>query len=143
MAYLGYPDWPFSMARTRRALAVVSHLARVLADHPEYIEKLPIDYALNRTWSLHCDGLVYRIINAARLVGPSSLSVVPWRLATGGVYAAVLMAGGVAVSEPSEDEWREWEQQIMVEYGDRETNRARYKDTLDAIDRQSRLGEWS
>ena len=51
--------------------------------------------AINGVWSMAASNLAARIVAAARLVGPTPPTSVPWRLVSGGVYDAVLDAGEV------------------------------------------------
>lgn len=65
--------------------------------------------AANGVWSMAASNVARRIIGAARLVGPTDPGSIPWRLHAGGVYAAVLTAGGVPVPEFPEEQWAKWD----------------------------------
>jgi hypothetical protein len=59
----------------------------------------------NGVWSIQCSNLARRIVEVARLVGPTPWGSVPLPLLAGGVYAAVLRAGDVQPSAPTDEEW--------------------------------------
>lgn len=65
-----------------------------------------IQAAQNGVWSIQAANIARRIVEAARLVGPTELEGVPWTLSAGGVYEAVLTAGGMPpIVMPDEQEW--------------------------------------
>lgn len=61
--------------------------------------------AADGVWSIGCSDNARRIVTAARLVGPTPWGDVPWKLVVGGVYDAVLTAGGIPVPERDETEY--------------------------------------
>lgn len=65
-----------------------------------------IDSSIDGAWSMRCGRIAYRIIRAARLVGPTPHDTTPWPLVAGGVYEAVLTAGGLHAALPDEREWQ-------------------------------------
>jgi hypothetical protein len=75
-----------------------------------------LDRAINGAWSMAASNIARRIVQAAKLVGPTDQGAVPYSLAAGGVYAAVLTAGGVPFDVPSEDEWLRYDG-MMGKYG--------------------------
>ena len=63
--------------------------------------------ALDGAWSMPASNLAIRICQAARLVGPTDYSEIPYKLVAGGVYEAVLRAGGVTPRLPADEvEWQ-------------------------------------
>lgn len=97
--------------------------------------------ALNGGWSIRCGHVARRIVEAARLVGPTAYGRVPWALVAGGVYAAVLTAAEVPHELPHDDEWRRLDE-LMSRYGTtRAQYQARYAPTVACI-RSPREQEW-
>lgn len=72
--------------------------------------------AANGAWSIHAANVARRIVEAARLVGPVPHGEIPWSLVAGGVYAAVLTAGGFTPELPDEPEWQRLDA-LMAEHG--------------------------
>lgn len=60
--------------------------------------------AINGVWSMGAEGEAQHIVRAARLVGPTPWGQVQWPLVRGGVYEAVLTAGGLPAVVPDEAE---------------------------------------
>lgn len=54
-----------------------------------------IGSAIDGAWSIRAGNVARRIVEAARLVGPTPHGEISYRLVAGGVYAAVLNAGGI------------------------------------------------
>jgi hypothetical protein len=65
-----------------------------------------INDAANGAWSMACSGLARRILESARLVGPISHERIPGTIVAGGVYGAVLHAGGFDPAIPDDAEWK-------------------------------------
>lgn len=72
--------------------------------------------AIDGAWSIKAANTARRIVAAARLVGPTSSSDVDWAMLAGGVYEAVLRAGGLPVALPDAAEWLRLET-LMNRYG--------------------------
>lgn len=62
--------------------------------------------AVNGAWSMGAANSALRIIEAARLVGPTPWGDVPTSLVAGHVYETVLRAGGFDPEVPDEAEWQ-------------------------------------
>lgn len=88
--------------------------------------------AMNGTWSIQAANIARRIVAAARLVGPTPFDRVPWSLLAGGVYAAVLNAGGQVTELPDDAEWDRLDQ-LMGHHITRAAARRTYAATVAAI----------
>lgn len=95
--------------------------------------------AVDGTWSIAASNAARRIIRSARLVGPSPHGELSWSLVAGGVYEAVLRAGGIEPALPDEAEWQRLDD-LMAKYGTRATERPRFAATVARIntDRERR-----
>ena len=91
-----------------------------------------IGSAINGAWSIRAGNLALRIIEAARMVGPTRYNAVPWALVAGGVYVAVLDVGGITVELPDQAEQDRLDA-LMAKYGSRAEHVSRYAASLDAI----------
>lgn len=91
-----------------------------------------IGRAVNGAWSIEAANVARRIVEAARLVGPTRYGAVPWSLLAGGVYAAVLEAGGLTAELPDDAEWSRLDR-LMSQYGTRAAEASRLASTVDAI----------
>lgn len=96
--------------------------------------------AVNGVWSMRAGDVTKRIVQAARLVGPTPYEEVEWSLLAGGVYEAVLAAGGVAATLPDEAEWQRLDA-LMAGHGARATLRATMAGTVAAVDSE-RERDW-
>jgi hypothetical protein len=92
-----------------------------------------LDRAINGVWSINAAGIAHRIVRAARLVGPTPSGEVNWSLLAGGVYEAVLRAGGLPLDLPDEQEWQRLDD-LMGKYGTRADLRIRHAAIVAAID---------
>lgn len=95
--------------------------------------------AINGAWSMAASNIARRIVRAARLVGPTPHGAASWSLVAGGVYEAVLRAGGIEPDIPDEQEWQRLDS-LMAQYGTRATERPRFAVTVATIstDRERR-----
>lgn len=96
--------------------------------------------AINGCWSMAASNVARRIVEAARLVGPTPYGNTNWSLVAGGVYAAVLNAGGLTAEVPDEEEWTRLDVLMAEHGGTRQTATASYAATVTAIntDRERR-----
>lgn len=92
-----------------------------------------IRQAINGAWSMGAANVAQRIVGAARLVGATPPGEVPWRLAAGGVYEAVLTAGGLTPEMPDDDEWRRLDALMRNHGGPRATIQPQMAATVAAI----------
>lgn len=100
-----------------------------------------IDRAISGSWSMGAANTSARIVEAARLVGPTPWGEVPWPLVRGGVYAAVLQAGGLDAEPIDEAEMRRVDE-LMYKHGlTGERAVERYAETVAAI-RTPRESAW-
>lgn len=98
--------------------------------------------AINGVWSMRAANVACRIVVAARLVGPTPNGEAPWTLVAGGVYEAVLNAGGVTPDlPPDEAEWQRLDALMADHGGTRETIRPMMAATVEAI-RSPRETAW-
>jgi hypothetical protein len=72
--------------------------------------------AINGRWSMAAANVARRAVGAARLVGPTPIDSVPWVLVAGGVYEAVLLAGGTTPAMPDDAEWERLDE-VMRDHG--------------------------
>lgn len=86
----------------------------------------------NGAWSIQAANLARRIVEAARLVGPTPYGRIPWSLLAGGVYAAIADAGALAVELPDDAEWERLDQ-LMAHHGTRLAAQAAFAGTVAAI----------
>lgn len=92
-----------------------------------------IHSANDGAWSILAAHVARRIIESARLVGPTPHGEIPWSLVAGGVYEAVLTAGGFTPDLPDEQEWQRIDV-LMARHGTtRATERPRFAATVAAI----------
>jgi hypothetical protein len=91
-----------------------------------------IDGAINRVWSIRAANIARRIVEAARLVGPTPHDGVPWPILAGGVYETILRAGELSPELPDEAEWRRLDE-LMQRYGTRATLRPQFAATVAEI----------
>ena len=90
--------------------------------------------AINSMWSIGAANTSIRIIGVAQVIGPTPYKSVPWSLLAGGVYAALLAAGGVPYELPSDEEWVSLEELMCPEHGQpREVLVPRYRSTVRRI----------
>lgn len=116
--------------------ATMTNLVDWILDEQEHLWsdlEREIRVAYNGQWSMGASNAACRIISAARLVGSAPYGAVSWALLAGGVYEAVLRAGGLIPELPDEARWRYLEK-LMVDYGDRASLRERYAGTIAAIE---------
>lgn len=92
-----------------------------------------IDSALNRTWSMGAANTAVRIVGAARLVGPAHPYELDWGLVQGGVYQAVLTAGGLPLHPILDDVSEMARTDEMMKGCNRAQNAIRYAGTVAAI----------
>lgn len=86
--------------------------------------------AANGAWSMKSANVARRIIEAARLVGPTPHGEAPWALTAAGIYETLLGIGGIDVDLPDEAEWRRIEE-LMAEHGpSREAARIQFAQTI-------------
>jgi hypothetical protein len=95
--------------------------------------------AYNGRWSIRCGSVMWRIIEAARLIGAIPHDEVPWRLLAGGVYEAVLNRGGIAHTLPDADEWARLDA-LMERHGTRAEHRAKLVYTISSIQTEHKEG---
>lgn len=100
---------------------------------------LAIRDAVNGVWSMSAEDIASRIIGAARIVGPTPTGSVPYSLVSGGVYEAVLLAGGITPPMPDDAEWERLDALMEKHGGGRSVNRPRFAATVEAI----RSGAWA
>lgn len=89
-----------------------------------------IRYSANGVWSIGSTAVAGRIVDAARLVGPTPWEHIQWPLLAGGVYTKLLTLAGVDV--PTVD-WDHLETLMESHGGPREFLAASYAATLDAM----------
>lgn len=93
-----------------------------------------LDHAINGMWSIGAANTSVRIIGVARLIGPTPYESVPWRLLAGGVYPALLAAGGIPHEPPTEEEWKKLEELMCPRHGEpRAVLVPRYRTTVKRI----------
>ncbi|PZG12956.1 hypothetical protein C1I95_24755 [Micromonospora craterilacus] len=92
-----------------------------------------INRAIDGTWSQQAAGIARRIVEAARLVGPTEYGEVGWSLLAGGVYEAVLTAGGITPVLPDGQGWRRFDAVMAGSGGTRAALSRRYAGTVAAI----------
>lgn len=92
-----------------------------------------IESAIDRAWSMRAANIARRIVEAARLAAPTPHGEVPYRLVAGGVYEAVLTAGGVTPDLPDEAEWTRLDELMARHRTTRATERPRYAATVAVI----------
>lgn len=144
---LGYD--PAACARTLAAEhTAVTLAARVDTLHTHVIDEQvwlwsdlerELGRAANGVWSIAAEDTARRVVAAARLVGPTPVEGVPWTLTAGGVWAALLAAGGVPHVQPSPGTWEALEGR-MVAQGTRAEHGPRWAATCEAIARAGRDG---
>jgi hypothetical protein len=88
--------------------------------------------AFHGVWSIRAANIAHRIVEAARLVGPTPYGEVPWPILAGGVYEAVLRAGELSPELPDEAEWLRFDG-LMQRYGTRATLRPQFAATVAEI----------
>lgn len=93
-----------------------------------------IRYSVNGIWSIQATAVAGRIVDAARLVGPTPWERIQWPLLAGGVYAKLLTLAGLEV--PAVD-WERLETRMESHGGTREFLTSGYAATLDAITEDS------
>lgn len=96
--------------------------------------------AINGAWSIAASAYARRIVRAALLIGPTPYEEISWSLVAGGVYEALLRAGGIEPELPDEAEWGRLEVLMARHDGTRETQQPAYAATVAAInsDRERR-----
>ena len=109
-------------------------------DHSWHDLRDAIDRAVNGTWSMEASNHARRLVEACRLVGVGDYATAPWSLVIGGVYDAVLEAGGLEVPARDEAEWRQTVED-MAKWGIAEQMVPRYAATVAAI-RTPRETSW-
>ena len=89
-----------------------------------------LNRTINGTWSIEAANLCSRIVRSARLVGPTPHGEVNWRLVAGGVYEAVLCAGGIPPDLPADE--AEWEraEALMADHMGEGADRTRLRKDL-------------
>lgn len=92
-----------------------------------------IDNAINGSWSMAASNVAVRIVGAARLVGPTHPYQVQWPLVQGGVYEAVLTAGGLPLHPILDDVSEMARTDEMMKGCNRVQNEIRYAGTVAAI----------
>ncbi len=92
-----------------------------------------IQAAHNGAWSMQTANTARRIIAAARLVGPTPHSEIPWPLVAGGVYHAIYNAGNIPADVLDEAEWQESDALMADSAGTRATEQPRFAATVEAI----------
>jgi hypothetical protein len=75
-----------------------------------------IGSSVNGAWSIRAANVARRIVEAARLVGPTPHGEIHYSLVAGGVYEAVLAAGGIESELPDEQEWQRLDL-LMAKHG--------------------------
>ena len=98
-----------------------------------------IRHANNGVWSMRCESVCIRIIQAARLVGPTPNGRMVWRLAAGGVYETLLRIADVEPDMPSEEEWPYLDQMMGPHGGTRASATLSLAATVEALREQA---EW-
>jgi hypothetical protein len=88
--------------------------------------------AINGDWSIEAANIARRIAGAARLTQPTRYGDVPWNLVAGGVYEALLRAGGVTPSMPDQGEWARLDI-LMARHGTRREHQAQLAGTVARI----------
>lgn len=96
--------------------------------------------ANNGVWSIEASDVAQRIARIARHVYSTPWDSVPWDLVAGGVFEAVLQAGGVVPILPSPAMIKETEPLMTPHGGTVEQHRARFAATVEKIrtDRETR-----
>lgn len=90
--------------------------------------------AVNGQWSMRAGQVAWRIINAARVAGPTPWRSVDWSLLAGDVWRAVYEAGGIEVSDqPQWDALDDSLARMSREYGSREEKLAEFAGTIAAL----------
>lgn len=92
-----------------------------------------IDDALNGVWSMQAANIALRIVQAARLVGPTHPYEVQWPLVQGEVYRAVLEVAGLPLHPILSDRSEMDRTDRMMKGCDRTQSAARYAATVCAI----------
>ena len=110
-------------------------LAEWVADEQENLWdrlRFDIDHALNDVWSIAASCTAARIVQAARLVGPTPRDAVPWALDAGGVYDELLELGRLPhpARQTNDDAWVT---RTMSAYGTPQHHRNRYSKTILAL----------
>ncbi|MFD6565368.1 hypothetical protein [Micromonospora profundi] len=90
--------------------------------------------ARNGSWSMQAASIARRIVEAARLVGPTPHGEIPWPLVAGGVYHAIYAAGDIPADVLDEAEWQRSDALMADTAGTRATERPRFAATVAAID---------
>lgn len=93
--------------------------------------KQAITFSLNGIWSIKSSHIACRIVEAARLVGPSPADGINWPILASGVYAQILISGGIAAPAVPWD--NKSYQRMALRYGTREDLAIEYAGTLLAI----------
>jgi len=93
--------------------------------------------AINGVWSIEAGGIAGRIISAARLVGPTPTDSLPYRFVAGGVYEAILAAGGIAAPMPDAAEFDRLDAMMEKHGATRERSTAQLAATVAAIKRDT------
>lgn len=86
--------------------------------------------AVNGYWSMRAAYVARRIVEAARLVGPTEPDEVLWPLVGGGIYEALLDIGGVTHEPLTPAYLRETEAVMRDHGGTQEGCRLRYAQTV-------------
>jgi hypothetical protein len=89
--------------------------------------------AVNGYWSMQAAYVARRIVEAARLVGPTHPDSVLWSLTGGGVYDALLDVGGVEHDPLTPEYLRETETVMCDHGGSQEACRLRMAQTIAAM----------
>lgn len=92
-----------------------------------------IDSALNGAWSMRASNIALRIVQAARLVGPTHPYQVQWPLVQGGVYQSILEIAGLPLHPVLSDASEMDRTDRMMKGCDRTQSAARYAATVCAI----------
>lgn len=92
-----------------------------------------IRWAANGYWSMQSAYVARRIIEAARLVGPTPPDEVLWSLTGGGVYDALLRVGEIEQEPLTHEYLRETEQVMRDRGGSQEALHQQFAQTIAAM----------
>jgi hypothetical protein len=92
-----------------------------------------IGRAINGAWSMQVADVARRIVQAARLVGPTPPDEVLWTLTGSGIYDALLKVGEVEHEPLTPEYLRETEQRMRDHGGTQEALHAQFSRTISAM----------
>jgi hypothetical protein len=92
-----------------------------------------IRWAANGYWSMQAANVARRIVEAARLVGPTDPDEVLWSLTGSGVYDALLSVGEIDHEPLTHDYLRETERVMRDHGGSQEALRLQFAQTIAAM----------